>query len=506
MNSIPEPPDASTPAQTWLRRIGLWAGPALALLAFWLSPSAYRDAAGNPAVFSEGARTTAALAVWMAVWWMTEAIPVYATALLPLALLPLLGGGSAKEAAAPYGNETIFLFLGGFLLALSMQRWELDRRIAFSALRLLGTRADTLVLGFMAVTAALSMWVSNTAAALTLYPVALSVLVLARAGASAGEFRNLSHALLLGVAYAASIGGFGTLIGTPPNLFLASYARDSLGIEIGFARWMMIGVPIILLFLPAAWWLLIRVFPVRGLRVRGVDGMAGRALKDMGPMSAGEKATIAAFGVAVCAWVFRPWLVTLSVGGVQPFAGLTDSGVAILAALALFVLPSGKTGRAVMDWDTAKRLPFGLLLLFGGGLSLAAAIERNGVGTFLGHQLGAFQGVPVWAFIALAAVGVTFLGELLSNTAMAATLIPICAAVAQGMGWDPLLVLIPVTLAASCGFMLPVATPPNAIAYGSGHVEAQAMVRAGFWLNLVGIALILAVMFTLGRWVFPAGS
>lgn len=491
---------AGTPTPTRLlwSRIGLVAGPALALLAAWALPDAYRDASGNWIPLAGAARGTVALAAWMAVWWMTEAVSVYATALLPLALLSILGAGDAKEASVPYGNEMIFLFLGGFLLALSMQRWGLDRRIAYGVLRLLGTRADMLVLGFMALTAFISLWVSNTATTLTLYPIALSVLALARAGTETGSLRNFSHALLLGVAYAASIGGMGTPIGTPPNLFLVSFARENLGLDITFADWMLFGIPLVLLYLPAAWWLLLRVFPLRGLRVQGVEGMAGDALRAMGPMGRGEKATIVAFLFAACVWTFKPLLAHVAIAGVHPFRGFSDSGVAMLAALALFVFPAGRGKGAVLDWDTAKKVPFGLLLLFGGGLSLAAAIERNGVAAYLGQQMTALQGVPMWAFIALAAVGVLFLGELLSNTAMAATVIPICAALAAAAGWDVMTVLIPVTLAASCGFMLPVATPPNAIAYGSGEIDAHAMVRVGFWLNLMGAGMILAVMGVVG--------
>jgi sodium-dependent dicarboxylate transporter 2/3/5 len=491
-DSIHSPPSS---ARILWSRIGLIAGPLLALLAAWGLPESYQDATGNLVPLTAAARGTVALAVWMATWWMTEAVSVYATALLPLALLSILGAGDAKEASVPYGNEMIFLFLGGFLLALSMQRWGLDRRIAYGVLRLLGTRADLLVLGLMGLTAFVSLWVSNTATTLTLYPIALSVLALARTGTPPGALRNLSHALLLGVAYAASIGGMGTPIGTPPNLFLVSYAREHLGLDISFADWMLFGIPLVLLFLPAAWWLLLRVFPLRGLRVQGVEGMAGEALRAMGPMGRGEKATIAAFLFAACIWIFKPLLVHVTIAGLHPFRGFTDSGVAMFAALALFVFPAGGGKGPVLDWDTAKKIPFGLLLLFGGGLSLAAAIERNGVATYLGQQMTALQGFPMWAFIALAALSVLFLGELLSNTAMAATVIPICAALAVAAGWDVLTVLIPITLAASCGFMLPVATPPNAIAYGSGEIDAHAMVRVGFWLNLMGAGLILAVMY-----------
>ncbi len=491
-----------SPARRRWRRVGLWGGPLAALAVAWLLPAEYLTLSGEPAALSAAGRATAALGAWMAVWWMTEAVPVYATALLPLALLPLLGAGSGREAAAPYGNETIYLFLGGFLLALAMQRWGLDRRIAFGALRVLGARADRLVLGIMCVTAFLSMWVSNTATSLTMYPIALSVLALARHGVPAQAYRNFAQALLLGVAYAATIGGMATVIGTPPNLFMASYARGELGIEIGFARWMLFGVPVALLFLPLTWRLLLRLFPVRQLGISGVEDMAARELRGMGALSRAEKTVIAAFCLAAGVWIFRPLLSGIEVAGVRPLAGITDSGVAILAALLLFVSPSGVRGRAVLDWETAKKLPFGLLLLFGGGLSLAAAIERNGVGQFLGGQMAALQGVPLWVFLVVAMLGVVFLGELLSNTAMAATLIPICAALAVAMGWDPLEVLVPIALASSCGFMLPVATPPNAVVYGSGEVDAQAMVRAGFWLNFIGVGIVLGVVWALGRWVF----
>ena len=490
-----------TSARRRLRLAGIWGGPLLALATAWALPAAYVDAAGATVAFPAAGRATAALAAWMAVWWMTEAIPVYATALLPLALLPLLGAGGAREAAAPYGNESIFLFLGGFLLALSMRRWGLDRRIAFGTLRFLGTRADVLVLGMMGITAMISLFVSNTATALTIYPVALSVLALARGAEGVGgvegpAFRNLAHALLLGVAYAASIGGLGTPIATPPNLLLVSFARETLGIEIGFLKWMALAMPLVVVLLVASWWVLVRVFPLRGVRVQGVDAMAARSLRAMGPLSRGEAATLAAFAAAVCLWVFGPWLTKLEVAGLHPLGGLTDSGIAVFAALALFLVPAGAdpaTGKrgAVMDWETAKGIPYGLLLLFGGGLSLAAALERNGVTTLLAAKLAALGSIPEWGFLLIAAIGVVFLGELLSNTAMAAAILPVCAAAARAAGWEEMGVLLPLAWAASCGFMLPVATPPNALVYGSGLIEPHAMIRAGFRLNLLGIALIL---------------
>jgi len=503
-SSAPSPEAGDT---RLLSRIGLFAGPALALLVAWWLPDGYRAASGETVALDGAARATAALAVWMAVWWMTEAIPVYVTALMPLALMPLLGIGSIREAAAPYGNEVIFLFLGGFLLALSMQRWGLDRRLAYRVLGLTGARADRIVLGFMIVTAMLSMWVSNTATAMTVYPIAVSVLLLARPAIPEGSFSNLAHAVLLGVAYAASIGGVGVMISTPPNLFLVTFARETYGLDIGFFQWMLFSMPLTLLFLPLSWWILTRVFPVRGLRIEGMGRLMREALTSLGAPGRGEKTTLLVFAVAVAAWVFRPLLANLRIGEATPLAGLSDPGIAILAALVLFVLPGDPDERGarrpVMDWSTASRLPYGLLILFGGGLSLAGAMERNGLGEFLGAQLVNLQGMPMWVFIALAVVGVMFAGELISNTAAAAIFIPICAAAAQGLGWNPMIMLIPVVWAANCSFMLPVATPPNAIVYGSGWIDAAKMARVGIRLNIAGIVLMLALAYAFAGWLFP---
>lgn len=504
------PLSAPSPRRERLRRYGLWGGPLAALLVAWSLPADYVNLAGEIATLPAAGRATAAIAAWMAIWWMFEAVPVYVTALLPLALMPLTGAGTMREAATPYGNEVIFLFLGGFVMALSMQRWGLDRRIAFGVLRFTGAGAARIVLGFMIVTAFLSFWVSNTATAMTMYPIALSVLVLARPALAPEGFRNFAHALLLGVAYAASIGGVAVMTSTPPNLFLVSFARETLGVEISFARWMLFSLPLTLLFLPTAWFLLTRLFPVGGMRVEGMGRMVEQALEGLGVPGRGEKITLAVFAAAVGAWMFRPLLVQWTVGGVQPLAGLTDPGVAVLAALALFVLPAQRDEqgrrRAVMDWDTAKNLPFGLLILFGGGLSLAGAIERNGLGDFLGAQLTALDGLPMWAFVAVAVVGVMFVGELISNTAAAVIFIPICAAAALGLCWDPLTLLIPVVWAANCSFMLPVATPPNAIVYGSGWIDAGEMARMGFWLNIAGIGLMLGLAFLFAGWLFPVAS
>jgi sodium-dependent dicarboxylate transporter 2/3/5 len=489
--------------QRGIRWTGLLAAPLLAALTYVLLPDAYLDAEGRSVAFTHAGRATSAAAVWMAVWWMTEAIPVYATALLPLALLPALGAMPIRQAAAAYGHELIFLFMGGFIIALSMQRWGLHRRIAFFALRFVGTQPHNLIGGFMLVTALLSMWVSNTATAIMMLPIALSVIGLVQteqSGEDAGaESAGSSFALglLLGIAYAASIGGIGTLIGTPPNLFLASYARSQLGIEISFVRWMAVGLPLVALFLPIAWLLLTRLlFPIRIARIEGGAALTREAYESLGTMKLGERATLIVFTLTAAAWISRPLLARIEWAGVQPFVGLSDAGIAMIAALALFLIPVDRKDQVfVMNWETAVQLPWGVLILFGGGLSLAAAIRSNGVGELLGAQVSSFAGLPSVLVVLVVVALMIFLTELTSNTATTATLVPILASLAPGLGLHPFLLIVPAAIAASCAFMLPVATPPNAIVFGSGLVSIPQMCRAGLLLNLIGIVLITSLAY-----------
>jgi sodium-dependent dicarboxylate transporter 2/3/5 len=498
-----EPP-SHAPARA-LRRLGLCAGPLLAALAWAALPESYVAAGGERIVLGQAGRAAGATAVWMATWWMTEAIPIPATALLPLVLLPVSGATTMREASAPYGHELIFLFLGGFVLALALERWGLHERIALRALRLVGTQPNVMVAGIMGVTAGLSMWVSNTATTITMLPIALSVIGLVTgpdpergdARTDPEQARRFSLCLLIGIAYAASIGGIGTIIGTPPNGLLVSYVADHLGREISFARWMAVGLPLVAVFLPIAWWLLTRVvFPVREMRLEGGGDVVRDALARLGPMKRGERATLAIFLVTVGLWVFRPLLVDWEIFGVRPCAGLSDASVAILAALALFSCPLDRRLRSfVMDWETAVRLPWGILILFGGGLSLAAAIQKTGLGLWLGHQVGGLAGLPSLALVVVVTALVIFLTELTSNTATTATLVPILAALAPGLGLSPFALIVPAAIAASCAFMLPVATPPNAVVFASGHVTIPQMARAGFALNLIGIALITALTY-----------
>ena len=477
------------------RIIGLFCGPLAALVVFWWLPDLYLDDAGQLVTLTVAARTAAAVAIWMAVWWITEAIAVYATALLPLAIFPLAGAASIKATAAAYGHELIYLFLGGFILALALERCGLHRRFALTALKAVGTRPTRIIAAFMFIAAFLSMWVTNTATTIMLLPVALSITKLIEKSVTDDDDvmrRHFSVCLLLAIAYAATIGGIGTIIGTAPNVFLVSYIRTQMNHEISFAQWMQFAVPLVIVFLAVVWWLLSRViYRVSNQPIVGVDVLLERLHGELGPMSRAEKMTLVIFLLTAGAWVTRPLLGRIIIGDVTPLGGLTDSGIAIIAALTLFVTPVRLTDREfLMDWATAVKLPWGVLILFGGGLSLAATLDQSGFSAFLGSQAAILSPLPIVLIIALVTGMMIFLTELTSNTATTATLIPVLYAVAIGLGIDPFLLIVPAGIAASCAFMLPVATPPNAIVFGSGHVTIPQMSRAGFWLNLVAILLI----------------
>ena len=447
-----------------------------------------------PEGMSAQAWHTAAVAGLMAIWWITEAVPVYATGLLPLALFPLLGILDMKAAAAPYANPLIFLFLGGFMIALAMQRWGLHRRIALSVLGVTGTRARNLIAGFMLATGFLSMWVSNTATTMMMLPIALSVLTLLNT--AEGEHQHLpgfNTALLLSVAYGASIGGLATLIGTPPNALLAAYFLETYGVVISFVKWMAIGAPLALVLLALCWFLISRVlYPLPNVEIAGVTNLIESERDAMGPISRGEAVVLVAFIAAASLWILRPMI-----DDWVPQITLTDPGIAMSIALLLFVIPVDfSRGEYVLNWEWAQRVPWGILLLFGGGLSLAAAATQSGFSHWVGDSMGAWSGMPLWLIIFGMVSIVIFLTEVTSNTATTATLIPLLAGVSVAMGQNPLLICIPTALAASCAFMLPPATPPNAIIFGSGQVTIPQMARAGLALNLLCIFLLTGLGYT----------
>ena len=469
-------------------RIGLLLGPIVFLAALALPP---------PAGMNVDGWRTAAMGMLMATWWVTEAIPIPVTALLPLVLLPVLGVLPIGEAAAPFANPVIFLFLGGFMIAIALEQCGLHRRMALAIMRVVGSRPPNLIAGFMASTAFLSMWVSNTATVVMMLPMALSVIELVDQNAGDDSDPNFAVALLLGLAYSASIGGMGTLIGTPPNALLAGFMAESYQVQIGFARWMIFGVPLVVLSLPLCWLLLTRVLhPVRLAPIAGSDDIIRRELSALGPLSPDEMIVGTITALTAASWIFRPVL--------EPYVpGINDTTIAIAGALLLFLVPvDWRGGRFALAWKQAERLPWGVLLLFGGGLSLANAIQQTGLATWIGGSMEALGGWPILLVATAITAVIVFLTELTSNTATAATFLPVVAAVAVGVGADPLLLAVPTALAASCAFMMPVATPPNAIVYGSERLTIPQMARAGLLLNLLFIALIVGAMFVLGPAVF----
>lgn len=468
-----------------------------------------------PESVGHNARLTAAIAGLMATWWMTEAIPIPATALVPLVAFPLFAQPIAADGAEPkpltfsqvgasYGNATIFLFMGGFFIALAMQRWNLHRRIALGVLRIMPNSPGAMIAGFMIATAFLSMWVSNTATAVMMLPIGMSVLTLVNEATGKSSTTSVADviqskfgtALMLGIAYAASLGSLGTLIGTPPNTFLAGYMAETQGVSISFVGWMAVGVPISAVFLVITWFLLVKVlFKPEISEIPGGNELIRKELDRLGPISSGEIRVLGVFILTALAWITIPLIFE------KP--PIDDAGIAMASGLLLFLLPAGaERGVKLLDWQSAKELPWDVLLLFGGGLALSSMFEKSGLTKVIGDMAAGMAGVPLVLVIAVLAGAILFLTELTSNTATGATFIPVAAGIAMGMDVNVLLFAAPVALAATCAFMLPVATPPNAVAYGSGYVTIGQMVRGGIWLNLIGIALITLASTTLLTWVF----
>lgn len=482
---------------------GLVAAPVLAVAAYLLLPGPRYDEAGAlVGGLSQPGRATAAIGVLMAVWWLSEAIPLSATSLVPLVAFPLCGCLSIRDAAAPFASDVIFLFLGGFILGLAMERWGLHKRIALITVSIVGTSPKRLIGGFMVASAMISFWVNNTSTTIMMLPIAMSVIAMVAArhappGTPVEQHRspdpNFDSTLLLGIAYASSIGGVGTLIGTAPNAIMKGFVQENLGLTIGFVEWMMLGVPLVAVMLPLAWLYMTCVSqPVRLKQIPGGRELIRGERRALGRMRRGEVIVMSVFACTVALWLFRPMLVQLGKDhDLLLLRGLNDSSIAVAAALALFLIPVRPKERVfAMDWPTAERLPWGALLLFGGGLSLAAAITANGVDVYIGAMFAGLGVLPIWLAVLLVVAVVIFLTELTSNTAVTTALLPILAAAAPAMGVDPLRLVVPAAIAASMAFMLPVATPPNAIVFGSGRVTIGQMSRAGLGLNIIGIMVI----------------
>lgn len=524
------------PRELFRKRFGLITGVVLALAVYYFMPSD----------LDHMLRGTAAIAVLMAAWWMSEAIPITVTALLPLVLFPALGIAKIGDFSGQYTAPTIFLFMGGFLLALGMQRWNLHKRVALWVLVAMGSSPKMLILGFMIATGFLSMWVSNTATAVMMLPIGVSVLSLivgmlrdeakaekegapSRTGGyqhaslsegeaeileadgnslgagEAGEQQyehstdpepqsNFGIALMLGIAYAASIGSLGTIIGTPPNAMLAAYMAEQ-GVNIGFGQWMLLGVPVAVVLMAAAWFVLTNViFKPEIDHIPGGRALMRQELGKLGGMSQGERRVLMVFFVAAAAWVFVPVL--------WPETMIADAVIAMAVGIALFIIPGGPNGVKLLRWEDALELPWGVLLLFGGGLALSKQFTESGLSDWIGEQMSSLGFLPIALLVVAVGLVVLVLTEFTSNTATAATFLPLVGAMAIGLGIDQMLLAVPVALAATSAFMMPVATPPNAIAYGSGYVSMGNMVRAGIWLNIIALVVVSAAAMTLLGWVF----
>jgi sodium-dependent dicarboxylate transporter 2/3/5 len=446
-----------------------------------------------PAGLSVEGWRTAAVALLMATWWMTEAIPIEATGLLPLGLFPTLGVLDAPDASAPYANELIFLFMGGFFLAVTMQRWGLHKRIALGIMSFVGTSPNRLVLGFMLATAFLSMWISNTATTAMMLPIGFAVGEMFRPADHEGRY-EFGIALMLGIAYAASIGGVSTLIGTPPNAVLAASASEILDVQIGFVQWMGVGLPLALIMLPLTWIVLTRWLYPPGNLAGDAASILEAERAALGVPSRGEKLTAAVFTLTALAWVLRSEKTfgSMTIPGIQTvFPSVRDSTIAIVAVTVLFVLPvNWRKGEFVLDWPTARRIPWGILVLFGGGLSLARAMQASGLAAWIGGAVGSFETVPMIVLIVAVTALVVFLTELTSNVATTTMAMPVMAGAAVGLGIAPMVLMTAAALSASMAFMLPVATPPNAIVFGTGYITVPQMSRAGIVLNILAIITI----------------
>lgn len=483
----------------WLLALGPAAGLVLALIL--------------PSSLSFEGRAVAGCALWMALWWMTEAAPIPVTSLLPLVLFPLFGMGSMSDVAAPYADSVVFLVLGGVVLGLATEKSNLHLRVALLTIRTVGTRPAQIVFGLMAASAFISAWVSNTATAVIMVPIAASILQLVRSVDERAGGTKFAASMLLGVAYGVTIGSTATLIGQPPMALMKAYLAEAYGFDLQFGQWMLVGVPWAIVMLVVAWLVLTKlVFRAEVTEIPGGAEMIRSELAGLGRITTPERRVGTIFLFAIFFWVFVPFIADIPVvAQVLPFlGGISDTQVAMAAAVACFLVPAqtrsvDRAGTPLLRWSAAKEIPWGLLLLFGGGLSLSAMFTATGFSEWLGGQVGGLVGVPSWLILLVVIVVSLVLTELTSNTATAAAFFPIFGAVAVGLGMDPLFMTIAVTLAVCSAYMLPVATPSNAVAFGSGEVSIKQMVRAGVWLNVISLGLIMLVMYTLVPVVFGSG-
>ncbi|WP_445957042.1 SLC13 family permease [Yeosuana sp.] len=460
------------------KRIGLFLGPFAFLMILLLF---------HPKGLNDAANAVLASAIWVAIWWITEALPIAVTALLPIILFPLTGGMGLTETTASYGHKYVFLYIGGFILAIAIEKWKLHKRIALTIINIVGTNVINIILGFMIATAFLSMWISNTASAVMILPVGMAIVSQLRDNPDTIENENLifGKALMLSIAYSASIGGMATLIGTPPNLVLAGVIKQTYNIEISFSQWFMFGFPISIILLFICWVYLTRfAFKFKQKEFPGGSQEIKRQLQALGKISYEEKTVFVVFLLTAFAWITGSFLIK------QFIPGIDDTIIAVFFAVILFILPAKEKGIPIMNWEDAVKLPWGIVILFGGGMALALGFESSGLAVWIGSQMTALESVPLILLLLILIASVNFLTEITSNLATTAMLLPVLVSLATAVGVHPYFLLVGATLAASCAFMLPVATPPNAVVFGSGYLKIEDMVKKGFFMNILSIILV----------------
>ncbi|MCM8570909.1 SLC13 family permease [Gramella jeungdoensis] len=447
---------------------------------------------GKPSSMSHEAFDVLCVTIWMALWWVFEAIPIAVTAILPIILFPLTGAVDIETTTAAFGHKYVFLYLGGFILAVAIEKWDLHKRIALTIINIIGTNIRLIILGFMVATAFLSMWISNTATTVMMLPIGTAIISQLQDNPDTVEDENkiFGKALMLAIAYSASIGGVATLIGTPPNLVLAGIVQELYGIEISFLKWLMLGLPVSVALLFLCWkYLTVKAFNFQQSKFPGGKEEIQRLLKQLGKLNKQEKRVLLVFILTAFCWISRSFLI-------QPFLPfIDDTIIAMAAAVVLFIIPSGKPKTKLISWEEAVKIPWGIIILFGGGMALAKGFSDSGLAVWIGEQLANLENLPLFLLVVVLIAAVNFLTEVTSNLATTAMLLPILAPMAIALDLHPYFLMVGATLAASCAFMLPVATPPNAVVFGSGHLHIPDMIRTGIWMNIVSIIIISLVVY-----------
>ena len=447
---------------------------------------------GGPEGMPEPAYDVLCATVWIALWWVTEAVPIAVTALLPIVLFPLTGALDISTTTASYGHKYIFLYIGGFILAIAIEKWNLHKRMALHIIRLIGTNVKNIILGFMVATAFLSMWISNTATSVMMLPIGMSIVTQLKDNPSTimDENKLFGKALMLSIAYSASIGGVATLIGTPPNLVFAGYIQEVYNIDISFFQWLKFGLPISVILLIISWFYITHVaFKFKQKEFPGGKAEIQRLIAELGPMKREEKTVLTVFIITAVCWITRSFVLE------QFLPGIDDTIIAMIAGISLFTISASKKGKRIINWKEAVKMPWGIILLFGGGMALASGFQVTGLAEWFGVQMTLLEALPLILLVLIIIFSVNFITELTSNLATTAMLLPILAPIALKLDLNPYMLLVATTVAASCAFMLPVATPPNAVVFGSGYLRIPDMVRTGIWMNLISILILTAMVY-----------